>query len=429
MEIPPKWLVRGYLALFALLPWSVEVGFGTWNLTLPSEPLIGALAIWLGWLFWKKPLALWAVFSSHVFLQISLAYLAWMAISAYFSSLPIVSWKYWLVEAGHWWVFAVGMSAFPNLWRRVFPWFAFSMAGLAVYTLVHHAFYHFRADQSMLAPMPFFPDHTMWAAAVAMVLFLLIRVDKGLYRLIKIRDPHQLPSTHIHPLQPFHTADFLLLLAALVFSSCRAAWVSVFLAGASWGFLVLGKKGRLFLLSALLACGILGGIILNRSLGRDVSALERVNRWHCAFRMAQERPFTGFGPGTFQFQHLDFQKPEEMTRISLREASAERGPHTYGRGGGAHSEYLRALAETGWPGLLLWLGLLGVVLWAGIFEARKLSESLIPRISGSESLMSALALLTFFAHGAVNDFLHDGRLAALVWGCMAVLFSQKKEEV
>jgi Cu/Ag efflux protein CusF len=39
-----------------------------------------------------------------------------------------------------------------------------------------------------------------------------------------------------------------------------------------------------------------------------------------------------------------------------------------------------------------------------------------------------LALLTFFLHTMVNDFLHDGRIAALVWGSMAMIFVVKKED-
>jgi hypothetical protein len=39
-----------------------------------------------------------------------------------------------------------------------------------------------------------------------------------------------------------------------------------------------------------------------------------------------------------------------------------------------------------------------------------------------------LALLTFFTHSAVNDFLHDGRIAALFWGCLAMIFAAKKED-
>ncbi|MDO8971976.1 MAG: hypothetical protein Q7U74_14880, partial [Saprospiraceae bacterium] len=45
----------------------------------------------------------------------------------------------------------------------------------------------------------------------------------------------------------------------------------------------------------------------------------------------------------------------------------------------------------------------------------------------SNNLFLRLSLLTFFVQVMVNDLLHDGRVAALVWGAMAVLFAAKKK--
>jgi O-antigen ligase len=146
---------------------------------------------------------------------------------------------------------------------------------------------------------------------------------------------------------------------------------------------------------------------------KDVSAQERLNRYACALRMAGEQPWAGFGPGTFQFQYLPFQKPEERTRISRSEPIAQRGPDNYGRGGGAHSEYLQALAELGWPGLSLWLLFLFFSLGIGIRNYQQTGALVW--------LFLSLGLLSFFLHGLVNNFLHDGRVAALVWGGVAAV--------
>ena len=153
-------------------------------------------------------------------------------------------------------------------------------------------------------------------------------------------------------------------------------------------------------------------------LNADVSSMERLNRYSCAFRMARDRPWAGFGPGTFQFQYLPYQRTEEMTRISITEPIIRRGPHNNGRGGGAHSEYFQALTETGWPGLLGWLLLAAGSLFAGIRLYRRTGQLYW--------LALTLSLLSFFLHGLVNNFLHDARVAALVWGQMAVLLSGLK---
>ena len=56
----------------------------------------------------------------------------------------------------------------------------------------------------------------------------------------------------------------------------------------------------------------------------DVSNLERLNRYSCAWRMFQDRPITGFGAGTFPIAFLPYQRQEEMTRISVTTFGTQR---------------------------------------------------------------------------------------------------------
>jgi len=391
----------GYLALFASLPWSLECSFGTWKINLPTEPLIATLGVGLTWFIFKNPGTVRALFFNHFLLKISAAWIGGLAISACFSTMPLVSWKYWVVEAGHWWVFAVGLAMFPSVWPQALRLFAFSMAGVAVYTLIHHSFYGFRADQALLAPMPFFPENTLYAAVLAMLFFLM----QGAWEQRKTVKKGLTP----------------VFLAALVFSFCRAAWLSVLVAGFVSSLLIFRKKWRLIAFSGLLllACGFVCRDWIFEKMKSDVSSLERLNRFAAALRMAQEKPLTGFGTGTFQFQYIPFQKAEEMTRISAREPVLERSPLTYGRGGGAHSEFFQALAEAGWPGLLLWAALIIAALNEGFklvfFEKNTKSRRI--------ALALALSLLTFFIHSFANNMLHDGRIAALFWGILVAIGS------
>ncbi|HRI62003.1 MAG TPA: hypothetical protein PK228_19825, partial [Saprospiraceae bacterium] len=141
---PPVWISRLYFALFILLPWSFECAFGSWKLSVPGEPLMILLGIGLVWFGLKNTRAMRVLFFNHHLLSISAGWIGWLAVSAVFSTMPTVSWKYWVVEAGHWWVFAVGFALFPDLWPRALRLFVFSMAGMVVYTLIHHSLYHFR---------------------------------------------------------------------------------------------------------------------------------------------------------------------------------------------------------------------------------------------------------------------------------------------
>lgn len=45
------------------------------------------------------------------------------------------------------------------------------------------------------------------------------------------------------------------------------------------------------------------------NVSTDPSNLERLNRWNCAYRMFQERPFIGWGPELMFFNMLRFKFP------------------------------------------------------------------------------------------------------------------------
>jgi len=382
---PPRHLTLGYRTLFLLLPFTVEVDFGAWSLGLPSEPIIGVLALALVPEAWRNRDTLWK--NAGLAWRLGIVWLVWMAVAALFSGMPVVSWKFVLVETAHAWVFGAGLLLFPGLWTSSLPYFLVSMLGVEVYTLVHHAFYGFRADQAILAPMPFFPDHTLYAAVLTAALCLM-------------------PLTA--PIEGNRRWLYVLPVLALVAAASRAAWLS--LLGAAWLTALISKPR---LRPVLLGLALVGGMALffiKPLFSSDVSALERLNRWQCVWQMASDRPVTGFGPGTFMFEYFDYQRPETMTRISVTAPIEARSLHNYGRGGGAHSEYFQALAETGWTGLILWLVFVFVALLS-VFR-----QPISP-----QHIFFGLALISFLLHGLVNNFLHGARMALVFWGIVAVI--------
>lgn len=398
----PVWLARTYVLLFALLPWSVEISFGAWRLTVPAEPLTALAGVGL-----FAHLVRQKSWPPAGFAWLAAAWIGWQAVAAAGSSMPVVSWKYWVVEAGQWWVFFAGLWFWPALWPRLIRVFTCSMAGVVVYTFAHHGIYHFRADQSLLAPMPFFDDHNIYAAVLAMLIWMAAAL------------PATGPSAGEEPWRVVWRSPalwILLFLAAIVLSTSRATGLSLFAAGMTGVALKYPRRRYWLGLAFFLAAGAGYGFreAIAARLAADVSVQERLNRYSCALRMAADRPWTGFGPGTFPFQYLPYQRPGETTRISIYAPLTHRGPDNYGRGGGAHSEYLQALAELGWPGLLLFLTLALGSTGIGIGRYRQTG-----RVAW---LLLALGLATFFLHGLANNFLHDARVAALVWGGAAMLW-------
>ena len=143
------------------------------------------------------------------------------------------------------------------------------------------------------------------------------------------------------------------------------------------------------------------------NISTDASNVERLNRWNSAFGMIRERPLVGWGPGTYQFVYAPFQKSQFKTIITT----------DFGDGGNAHSEYIGPCAETGFPGLLTVLALVFVSLFTGI-RTYNHSHDKTNRLL---ALMMTLALVTYFVHGFLNNFLDTDKLSLPFWGAFAVI--------
>lgn len=375
----------------------------------PAEPLLLAVA---GGLVWEGRGKIFNVLKTSRLAMLVAAWFAWLAVTAAFSTLPLVSWKYSGVEFLHGLVFFAGFALFPGLWRRVLPLFLFSLAGVALYAILRHGLcFHFRVSQSALAALPFFADHTIFGAVLVMAAGAGAALPAG--SVLFAQSSRRAAQRY----EWFIGALFLL---AFVLTFSRAAWLSAALAGfagaMAWASFRWRAVWALAGLSVLCAAWFFRAPLSNR-LAADVSTQERLNRYSCARRMAADRPWTGFGPGTFAFQYLAYQRREEMTRISVSAPIARRGPGNYGRGGGAHSEYLQAWAEGGLPGFILWNALALAALSVGYGAFRRAAT----RPGKWMALFATLSLLSFLLHAGVNNFLHDARVAALFWGQLGIL--------
>ena len=138
------------------------------------------------------------------------------------------------------------------------------------------------------------------------------------------------------------------------------------------------------------------------NVSSDASNLERINRWHSAIRLFKERPNVGWGPGTYQFVYGPYQQSREKTIIST----------DLGERGNAHSEYLGPLADSGWPGLLIVLTLFSTIVLYGIKVYQKAARREVRLLS----LITLLSMITYFAHGIMNNFLDTDKSSIPFWG-------------
>ena len=138
----------------------------------------------------------------------------------------------------------------------------------------------------------------------------------------------------------------------------------------------------------------------------DESNVERINRWESGYRMFLEKPFFGFGPGTYMFEYSPYQRAHEMTSIST----------THGTMGNMHSEYFGPLIESGVIGLLI----IVTLFLTYIFVLMRIYYHPVSRGIKMLALGILLAMLSYFFHGLLNNFLDQDKIAVIFWAMMGM---------
>jgi putative inorganic carbon (HCO3(-)) transporter len=390
------------------------------DLYLPTEPLLAMLLLVYVLRYFLGYRADIKILRHPVTIAVYF-YLAWMFITIFTSSNPIISIKYFVSKL--WFVVGFYLLAIEVFRKqeniKKYAWlYVISFSLVILYTLIRHSGYGL--DNQMMAHsmmQPFFNDHTSYGATLAFLIPVLI----ALFAIIK---KGNMNSRFLIGLL------LVLFLAATLFSYTRAAWVSLLGGLAVWAAIKLRIKFEILALAGI------GLIVLffvfqpmimlrledNRTkssgdlaehvqsisnISNDQSNLERINRWSCALRMWKEQPIFGFGPGTYQFEYGRFQRSYEKTEIST----------DFGTRGTAHSEYFGPLSESGIFGMLRILIIIGLTILTGIrviLNAKSRSIRIL-------SLGILIGLITYYIHGVLNNFLDTDKASALFWGYTAML--------
>lgn len=429
----PFVLIAGWILVFqlktfywlipALVPISVnltDIGGGI-GFSLPVEAFIWLLSLLLAVKYCFEPILDVRIFRHPITWLIGLQTF-WVFVTFVLSTENLVSAKFMLSRIVYVWVFyffTAGVFAESRNIFRFHRLYLFSILPVILYALWKLSMHGFAQKYSPAMSQPFYSDHTVYGASIAMIL-------PATLLLWHHRKKIEMPQWVRGALAP---VSFLLLVAAL-FSYSRAAWLSLVVCA---GFYVLMRLRVPFLaiLTLLVLAG--GGAYLLRDeilvrmeanqvkgertlvshaqsitdVDRDESNKERINRWTAALAMYRDKPLTGFGPGTFESHYGIYQTSLTMTRISTKQ----------GNKGDAHSEYLGVLAEQGMPGLIIWIAMVLGSIATGmraVYRAQTHPE----RIA---ALGILLGLITYFVHGAVNSFLDIEKVNSLFWSSLAAL--------
>ncbi len=390
------------------------------NIDLPTEPLfVTIMFIFVLKLLLERQYDRRII--RHPLSIMILIYLLWHLVTVCTSTLPLVSLKCWV--ASLWFIlpfFFLGVLLFKdtrNIYRFCFL-YMIPFAVLIIFTLVKHSAYNFDQHIGNGIMNPFFNDHTSYGAAIAMFIpfligFALNKGIKALWRIVSV-------------------VLLVIFTTGLIFSYTRAAWIS--LVGSLAVFAILKFKiSNKIVFSVIII--VVGGFVLFQdkilmdlernkvesstdfskhiksisNITSDASNLERINRWNCAIRMFKEKPIFGWGPGTYQFNYAPFQHSDEKTIISTNA----------GDGGNAHSEYLGSLAESGLLGLVNYALICIIIYITGTRTYHKLKDRKLKMVVAA----ALCGLVTYFIHGALNNFLDIDKIAVPFWGFAAMIVS------
>lgn len=411
-----------YFLFVALIPISVDVNFlGDSKMNIPSE----AMLITLFGVFLLFHRVYWLAFRRIVVHPISILLIADLLIQflTSFTSTHIdVAFKRFFIKGVFVLFFfvAVNMAERPKTLISFFLWYAIGLIPVMYFTLSHHANYGFDPRIVFDVCAPYFNDHTIYGACLAFLIPMLIIVLK-FWKVYSMNNQWRLLFGIL----------VLAILLSLFLALSRAAILSLVFAGlfALALHFRIQFKTLLFFLGTIVLVFALNwnsiytviqqneavsndGKIVNHltsvsNVRSDASNLERINRWVCAVRMFQEKPLTGFGPGTYQFEYNQFQTVENKTYISTNA----------GDRGNAHSEYLTYLSENGIFGFLLYLVLVFSVLYFGMKNHYQLN----PGLMKMANLGALLGLITFFFHGVFNMFIDQVKMAGLVYTSIGII--------
>ncbi len=409
-----------FYTLAFITPLSINPADVDWfklSLSLPAEPLAIVLVLFF-FLLLASSDKVDIRFLKHPVSILIYCFFIWWVITTFTSVHKLVSVKFiiaklWFIVPGF---FLAGVYfKTEGAMRKYIFLFVLAMSLVSLYNIIHLSAFGFEDKPSQWTMQPFFKDHTILGALLALVIPLGIG-------LIKWYRGHFI-------VQFIGVCMVLTLVVGLLVTFSRAAWVSiipalllylVFIFKIRFKYVLFGVAIGIYYLVANLDLIIMemernkvagsDDVVENAesisNISSDPSNLERINRWASAYEMWKEKPFFGFGPGTYMFEYAPYQISGNYTAISTN----------FGDVGNAHSEYLGPLAETGVIGMLLFLGLFVLCFAIGFRTYYH------PHISKQDQFIVATVLcglITYFVHGFLNNFLDTDKASNIFWPLIA----------
>lgn len=410
-----------FFLLLAFLPFTIEVWLPNGTVTdLPTEPMIVSLmGIYILYVL-RNGAKLKSGFLRHPITMLLIIHMVWMFFTVLTSQAFIVSLKWFLAKC--WYVttfyFLAGSILRSEEDLKKIVWVVLPpLLITVVYVTVRHAAYDFSFADVHRVMSPFYRNKVMYACMLT-VFIPFVWYGMKWYNRFSIK-------------WWFLLIALLLLMMGVQFSFTRAAYVSLLLATGAyfvikWRLMKLAVGFAFIFFIFLVASQLYDRHWLDQkpvyektithdsfeellsatTKGQDVSTMERVYRWVAAAHMISERPFTGFGPGTFTTFYKSYTVAGFRTYVSDNK-----------EGSGVHSYYLQTLVDQGVPGAVLFILLLVMVL----LKAEQVYHKTTILERKRVVLVAALTAVIIDSLLLMNDLVETDKIGSFFFLSMAII--------
>ena len=410
-----------FFLLFACIPLTMEVWLPNGTVTdLPTEPMqVLLMGIYFLYIL-KEGKNLRSDFVKHPISLLLFVWLGWTFFTTVTSENFIISFKFFLQKI--WYVttfyFLAGTlmkneKDIKNLaWLVLVP-----LCFTALYTLKNHAALGFSFDMVNKTMHPFYRNKVAYACMLTVFLPFAWYLRKW------------------YPVFSWKwfiaVGAILLMLVGVNYSYTRAAYATLVMAVGAY-FVIRFRLMKLVLggvviLSTLFVLNVVNqnnylnfkpnytktithdhfdDLLAATTSGQDVSTMERVFRWVAGGHMAAEKPWLGFGPGTFTYFYKSYTVYGFTTYVSDNT-----------EGSGIHCYYLMVLVEQGILGALIFIALCFFVLLKGEQVYHRTSDPVRRRML----LMAMLTTVVIDGLLLMNDLVETDKVGSFFFLCMAII--------
>jgi O-antigen ligase len=409
-----------FLFLLASIPFSFEFNFTpSLGTDIPDEGLMILVSfLFIAWLIYR-PTAIDKESLSHPLLVLLYIHLAWITLTVLLSSDRLLSLKFLLAKG--WYLGAFVLA--PIVLFREKKWIvrsalvlATAMFAVAVITIFRHYGHGFSFIAVNESVSPFFRNHVNYSAMLVCTLpvllaFYLLAGNKTLQKLVMV--------------------VIAVMLIALFFSYARGAWLAFAGGLAAWWLtrrkLLVTAYCIMIVLVSAIAIWLQSNqryldyahdyrttvfhedfsqhLVATYKL-KDVSTAERFYRWVAGVRMVRDEPLTGFGPNTFYNNYKPYTIPAYKTWVS------DNPEHST-----VHNYFLLLLIEQGLPGLLIFLILVGGIL----YYAQRLYHQLKDPFYRISALAAGMIVVMISIVNFLSDLIETDKVGSLFFLCFSLL--------